>query len=184
MADSLAGVQKFLSNYKGGARPNRYRVQLGGGFLAGAGAVPKEMEFLCRSTAIPECSIGFAPVAYMGREIKVSGDKTFADWTVTVYNDLDWNTRSFFEKWVNGMLYHEGNITASMVHSTYFGNGKVIQLNRHDDPVPGATYKFEGIFPTTLGEIALAYDSNNTVEEFTVTFAVNWWENQNTPNLG
>ena len=35
-------------------------------------------------------------------------------------------------------------------------------------------YFVEGIFPTNVGEIQLGFDQNNMVEEFQVTFAVNY----------
>ncbi len=34
------------------------------------------------------------------------------------------------------------------------------------------TYKFVDIFPTEVSAIDLSYDSSDTIEEFTVTFAV------------
>ena len=37
---------------------------------------------------------------------------------------------------------------------------------------PLRSYKFESIFPTAVSDIALSYDSSDTIEEFTVEFAV------------
>ena len=37
------------------------------------------------------------------------------------------------------------------------------------------TYKFEKIFPVSLGEIALDWSSNDAIEEFTVEFAYDYW---------
>jgi len=38
------------------------------------------------------------------------------------------------------------------------------------------TYKFYSIFPTNVSAIDLSYDSSDSVEEFTVTLQVQWWE--------
>ena len=38
------------------------------------------------------------------------------------------------------------------------------------------TYKFYSIFPTNVSQIDLSYDSSDSVEEFTVTLQVQWWE--------
>jgi hypothetical protein len=119
-------------------------------------------------------------VAYMGRMAKVSGDKAYEDWTVTVYNDLTWSLRAEFEKWVDGMLSNESNRTDNNNAATYHANATVQQLSRDESAIPGATYLMQGIFPVSVGPIALAYDTNNQVETFDVTFAVNWWENSNT----
>ena len=35
-------------------------------------------------------TVGEVPVFYRGRQIYVAGDRTYADWTVTVYNDGGW----------------------------------------------------------------------------------------------
>ena len=35
--------------------------------------------------------------------------------------------------------------------------------------------KFVGIFPTELGAVELAWDSNDQIEEFTCTFAYDFW---------
>jgi hypothetical protein len=37
------------------------------------------------------------------------------------------------------------------------------------------TYKFYDIFPTNIGEIALSYESGDTLEEFDVTFDVQYF---------
>lgn len=180
MPSAFSSVDRFLGRFDGGARPNRYRVRLSGAPLAGAGTVPDTVEFLCRSSSIPGSNLGVCRVMYMGREAKVSGDKTFDDWSITVYNNISWDLRSFFEKWINGMLNHEGNTTRFQEDAEFFGNAEVEQLDRNEKPIH--TYQMKGIFPTVVGEIALAYDNNDTVEEFPVTFAVNWWESESTPN--
>ena len=42
-----------------------------------------------------------------------------------------------------------------------------------------AQYKFYGIFPTAISSIELSYDSSDTIEEFTVDFAVQYWTPEN-----
>jgi len=37
------------------------------------------------------------------------------------------------------------------------------------------TYTFVGIFPVDLSPIDVAWDSNDTIEEFTVTFQYDYW---------
>lgn len=180
MPSAFSSVNQFLARFDGGARPNRYRVRLMGSPLAGAGSVPDSIEFLCRSAAIPSSILAPCIVNYMGREVKVSGDKTFDDWNISIYNNISWDLRGFFERWTNGMLNHEGNTTRFQEDGDFFGRAEVEQLDRNEKAIH--TYRMEGIFPTSVGEIALAYDSNNLVEEFPVTFAVNWWESESTPN--
>lgn len=170
-----ADVSSFLGQFDGGARPNRYEVSI----LSSpkhAGAPPKELfSFLCRSSSIPASTLSPCVVAYMGREVKVPGDRTFDDWSVTVYNTRDWKLRKYFESWSSNMLKNFNNITDGEDEKDYENWARVKQLDRNGNPIEKATYEIKGIFPTSIGEIALAYDSNNTVEEFQVTFAVNYW---------
>ena len=169
---AYSSVNAFLGQFEGGARPNRYRVRITGP-QAGA-TVPEKMLFLCRSATIPASNLGVVNVAYMGRNVKVSGDKVFDDWTVTCYNDTVWDLRTEFEKWIDGMLRHEANITDYQDAAQYHADATVEQLDRNENVIQ--TYKLKAVFPSQVGEIALAYDTNDTVEEFQVTFAVNWWE--------
>lgn len=114
----------------------------------------------------------------MGRSVKISGDKEFDDWNITVYNDTTWDLRREFEIWMNGMLNHEQNITEFQDAADYHADATVEQLDRNENVIQ--TYQMKAIFPTNVGAIELAYDNNNSIEQFDVTFAVNWWESDTT----
>ena len=178
-----ANVMSFLGKFDGGARPNRYRVTITP--PPKLAVVLTNLPFLCRSTSIPASTLGIAPVAYMGREVKIAGDRTFDDWSITVYNRKDFDLRIAFESWSNQMLYNYANVESGVINDEqdYFADATVDQLDRKDEVIQ--TYLMKGIWPTSIGDIALAYDSNNTVEEFQVTFAVQWWEtNKSTDKSG
>lgn len=168
---AFSDVSKFLANFDGGARPNRYQVFLTGS-PTGLG-IPAQFNFLCRSSAIPASTVAPCVVAYMGREVKVPGDRTFDDWAVTVYNTKDMGIRRFFEKWSSNILQNFHNITENEEEDFWMGNAIVQQLDRGENVTN--QYEVKGIFPTSVGDIPLAYDNNNTVEEFTVNFTVNYW---------
>jgi len=42
-------------------------------------------------------------------------------------------------------------------------------------------YNFVGIFPIDISAIDLDWGSNDAIEEFTVTFAYQYWETNSTP---
>lgn len=169
---AFSDVSKFLANFDGGARPNRYRVTLDGNPGA-AGKSPEQFQFLCRSSSIPASTVAPCVVAYMGRDVKVPGDRTFDDWTVTVYNTKDMSIRKYFETWSSNILMNFNNTTPLEEENWWMGQALVEQLDRGERVTN--TYKVKGIFPTSVGDITLAYDNNNTVEEFAVTFTVNYW---------
>ena len=53
-----------------------------------------------------------------------------------------------------------------------------LAINAGKQLVATRGYTFYGVFPTNVSAIDLAYDSNDTVEEFTVELQVSWWEAQ------
>lgn len=184
-------VSNFLANFKGGARPNRYEVNLTFPILGGTSgitdpvAAAKALSFTCSSSKIPGSTVSPCEVPYMGRTIKLAGDRTFEDWTLTVINDTDFLVRRALEQWLSAINAHDANVTMPGfdVPSRYQTSGIVTQLGRiggrpssENNYEKLRSYRVQGIFPTDLAEIDLDWSQNNTVENFTVTFAVNWWE--------
>lgn len=182
---AFSDVNSFLANFDGGARPNRYMVDL----ISRPGAVttslfPEKFRFLCRSTSIPASTLGSCTLNYMGREIKVPGDRIFDDWIVVVYNTKDWKIRSYFETWSSQISQNFHNVDKTEIYDEvgWMGEAVVWQLDRHEHQV--ARYQVSGLFPTSISDIPLAYDSNNTVEEFTVNFVVGYWTSKDTDTPG
>ena len=54
---------------------------------------------------------------------------------------------------------------------------EVVHFGKEGDNVTigDGTWTFENIFPVSLGEIALDWGSNDTIEEYTVEFAYDYW---------
>ena len=52
------------------------------------------------------------------------------------------------------------------------------QLDRDGSTIK--TYNFRGCFPTTVSEIAVSYETNDAIEEFTVDFQIQYWESDTT----
>ena len=67
----------------GGPRANRFKV-----FLPRAG---NNIEFLCKAASIPAAVIGEVPVNFRGSILKLAGDRTFENWSVTIINDADFS---------------------------------------------------------------------------------------------
>lgn len=174
----VASVYDFMANFDGGgARPNRYEVIFT--FPQGIGSVKEaqKISFTCRSASIPASTMGQAPAHYKGREVKLPGDKTWDDWTVSIYLDTDFVGRKLFEKWHESLLGFQSNVSSSGWQSPIRGmaTAQVNQLDREEKVV--ASYTVEGIWPTSIGEISLGYDNNDTIMEQSVTFAINGWRN-------
>lgn len=163
----MSSISNFKNNFQGGVRPNQFRVNITAAVFGGA-----DLEFLCKATNIPSSVIGAMDVNYRGRILKVPGDRTYEDWSVTILNDPNWQNRSFFERWMDGIQDHTfpvRNVRATAV----YGTGTVRQLGRDGKTI--ATYVVEDIFPTNLAALDLDMSSNDIAQEFVVTFAVNNW---------
>lgn len=160
----------------GGARPSLFQIEMslpaGVGAPNAAGRVP----FLARAGQIPAATVDPVEVPYFGRKIKYAGDRTFADWTVTVMNDEDFQLRAMFENWSNRINSLVGNISATgpQLIAGYKATATVTQYGREGNPL--RQYLFNGIFPTTVDAIALDWDNTNAIETFDITFAYDWWE--------
>ena len=182
---------RTLSQFKskligGGTRPNLFEVSIptfpsaiSEAWSAGDDAENGIFKFLCKASVLPASNLGSIEIPFRGRTLKVAGDRTFDDWTVTIINDEDFKLRTAFERWSNVMSRLD-DATGVTNPTSYMTDGYVQQLGRGDSI--GATgneggessvlrsYKFFDVFPITVGEIALSYDTTDTLEEFDVTF--------------
>jgi|TARA_R100000030_G_scaffold58448_1_gene43954 hypothetical protein len=181
-------TNRTISDFKtamqgGGARPNLFEVEMtlsGLGFeLPGFDAT--EFQFMCKAANIPAQTVASIDVPFRGRIFKVAGDRTIDTWTVTIINDESFDLRGAFETWTEQLAKLDNNLGATDPNA-YMASATVYQLGRGADASSKSNagsanamlqaYKFVDIFPTEVSTIDLSYDSSDTIEEFTVTFAV------------
>jgi len=163
----------------GGARANLFEVvisDIDANLMSAAGV--KEFTFACKAAAIPAMAVGVVEVPYFGRVVKVPGNKTFDNWSVTIINDEGFAIRSGFEKWVSSMGTHIGNVqssASSALESGLYGSAEVTHFGKTGATDILAVYNFVNIFPVSVSEITLGWDANDAIEEFTVEFAYDYW---------
>ena len=190
--------QRTISQFKskligGGVRPNLFEVQVnfpdgvnlgiqndGGGEFDG-----DRFRFLCKASSLPASNVGNIDIPFRGRTLKVAGDRTVDDWTVTVINDEDFGHRRAFEAWAQNIAQY-GDSSGLTDPSSYMGQATVYQLGRNvasqqygNSPATNsnilAQYKFVDIWPTTVDAVELSYDTGDTIQEFGVTFKVQYY---------
>ena len=167
----MASLTDFRNKLTGGgARANQFSVRSNSDFIQDTEA----LSFLCRSASLPAMTIGEVPVFYRGRQIYVAGDRTYADWTVTVYNDGGWVARSNLENWNNALQAFGNSTVGAQNPADYYGSISVQQLDRSDNVIRHVF--LADAWPTNVAEIALAYDTVDVVEEFDVTFRFNYMQ--------
>lgn len=186
----------------GGARPSLFYAKLNfpetgelvDTVLSGTNLSQTDISFYIKAAQIPESTIASVPINFLGREFKVpSIDRTFVDWTVTIINDEDFRIRHLFESWIEFMAPGKAIFESAASFgptSTIFGNLEVHQLKKQGEVVQGAvnggtysgSYYFVDAFPINVSSIELSWDTKDTIEEFSVTFAYQYWTK--TPGAG
>lgn len=157
----------------GGARGSLFQVT----FTNPANSVADiKVPFLCRATSIPESNLGTIEVPYFGRKIKLAGDRTYGDWSVTVINDEDFLIRNAMEEWSSTINHNQTNLRTfgSAAPLLYKSTAEVTQFSKTGVPI--RTYRFNGIFPTSISNIDLNWGDTDAIEEFQVTFAYDFWD--------
>ena len=170
-------VNEFRSQMVGdGARPNLFEVSMPFPGFSQPGDAQRKLTFMCKTAQLPGATIGSVPVQYFGRELKFVGNRNFTDWTITIINDEDFVIRNAFERWMAGINSHNLNVRnpAALAPLGYSVDGDVTQFGKNGNTLK--KYKFIGLFPTDLTPIDVDWGSNDTIEEFTVTLAFQWWE--------
>ena len=176
---TVLGLLTFQQAIRGGVRPNLFQVEhtwpssnLTEPKLEGLSDKP--VMYMCKSAALPATNVGTVELPFRGRVVKVPGDRTYETWTATFYNDDAFKLRAAYEKWIaltNGV---DANV-AEVDISDVFQDIEVTQLDKFaggaNQLEPIRTYRLVGAWPVSVGQIAVAYDNNDSYEEFDVEFA-------------
>ena len=174
----MATINEFKAVLAGGgARANQFQVTMPFPGFAAAGGETRVMSFLCRSTNLPGQTLGEVAVPFRGRQLYIAGDRTFETWTTTLMNDTDFLLRNAMERWMNGINALSDN-SGLENPSDYQVDAFVDQLDRAGSVIK--SYTFRGLFPLTIANIDLAYDTNDAVEEFEVTYRYQFFESNTT----
>ena len=174
----------------GGARPNLFECEL---FFpddaipvnSSKDEIADKSRFLVKAAQLPASTLTQIDVPFRGRQLKIAGTRTYANWTITVINDIDFDIRTAFERWSNLINKHEDN--AGIVNPADYQQPMIVrQLGRSGvgGPVPTSDpnvpvlkmYQFYGSYPVNISEIGLDYATGDAIEEFTVEMAYQWYD--------
>lgn len=174
----MVNISDFKGAFGVGARPNLFSVTMhyptG---IAGFSASGRSASFLAKAAQLPASTVNFIDVPFRGRQVKVPGDRTFEDWTITITNNEGFDHRAALEAWMNNLNSHQENVSA-INDSEIYADAHVDQLNRQGQIL--RSYTIRDMFPTNIAAVELAFDTNDTISEFTATFAILHWESTST----
>lgn len=171
-------VSDFKRNLSGGgARTNLYEVEIEFPAYAGGQAETRKGTFLIKAATLPPSVLGVIEVGFRGRKLKIAGDRTFEEWSITVMNDTSFDLRDAFERWSNGINQHEANVGFENPDD-YMTFATVYQLNRKGERIKG--YLLRDVWPSNVGMIQLNQDDSDTIEEFEVSLQYSEWVSNTT----
>jgi hypothetical protein len=174
----MANINDFKAKLAGGgARANQFKVTMPFPGYAQVGGEIEDLAFLCTTAQIPAMNVGLVNVPFRGRQIKIAGDRTFADWSITVLNDTNFKLRNAFERWQNGINNMSDNEGLSNPVD-YQVDAFVDQLDINGNTLK--SYTLRGAFPTEVAAIDLNFGTNDEVETFGVTFQYQYFETNTT----
>ena len=170
------GVAEFKSNLfgtkaVGGARPSLFKIGITDS--SGTYSLISTENVLVKAGAIPAANIAPLAMNYAGRAYKMSGFRTYDNWSTTILNDEDFSIRNKIMNWMYRLSGDaDGGRYPAYGMTNTPGEGTITQVGV--DGLDKQSYKFYNMWPTELGEIALDW-SNDAVEEYPVTWAYDFW---------
>ncbi len=174
------GTNSFVSKMaNGGARASLFQAFINLSSVADdiTATSKPEFSFICKGIQIPSNIIGITTVNYMGRAVKLPGNRTYEDLTTTVINDEGYSFRNQVENWMSKLNSHKGNVRASSHVSKLTGYTGTMYLDTYTKTgaKDGEGWSFMNIFPTSLDQIDVNWDPNDAVMEYTINWAYDYW---------
>ena len=159
----------------GGARPSLFKFT-----VTGSPVTLTNLEYFCQVSALPPLTVTPIEKMYYGRTVKIPGDIVFGDLTTTIYQTEDGNERFNLESWMDQINGHVDNVSSLEDETTnfmgkYSGVGTLFQYAK-DGETTLSEVKFVDMWPQSVTEIALSYDTASDLEQFDVTWSYNHYE--------
>ena len=190
MATTPLGILSFQKAIRGGVRPNLFSVEHN--FPTGvtpptiSGANKAEVSYMCKSAALPATNVGTVELPFRGRVIKVPGDRTYETWTATFYMDDSFALRGAYEKWIELTNGVDSNTATADIVETWeniqisqldkFGGAESTTASAEGNLKAIRKYQLVQAFPVSVSQVSVAYDNNDSYEEFDVEFAYQYHE--------
>ena len=166
-------LTSFKNAFSGGTRANRFLVSGGIGLSTGTTTTTTARPFHIRSTFIPPITNITLELHGYGRKVHIPGDRQYAPWQISVYDDLDGSSDTAsnlwkdFSNWSNKINNHEDNTPNSSLNiNNYKRTWKIEHLDLDGEPIK--TFTMNGCWPKTVSAI----DHNMTNRNFLNTFSV------------
>ena len=171
-------INTFRNKFLGGTRQNRFSVYGAFPKVAGFGANTDlgDERLLIKAAQFPPATMGIIPVPFRGRIAKIPGDRQYLEWQIVVLDDAEGSIYNRFQKW-NTLMNDPAQNTQDPNWSDAAGGGltdwAIQHFNLEGEPIKTAV--LSNCWPVEVGAIDLSYDLLDTVVEFPVTIAYDYY---------
>ena len=175
MAFSLSTFQSALAS--GGARPSLFDLTVTGTPAGVSTTTLGSIKYFCTVSALPPLTVTPIERFYFGRTVKIPGDMVFGDLSTSIIQTEGGKERSELETWMNEINKTTEN-TMHANHVTSNGFTGTVSLNQYGkDSEKGAihTIEFVDAWPSSIGPIALSYDTASEIAQYDVTWTYNYY---------
>jgi hypothetical protein len=173
------GTNSFIAKLTdGGARASLFNVSITPQGDAPDGVELAQFKFICKGIQIPTNSVGVSTVNYMGRAVKLPGNRTYEDVTTTVINDEGYAFRNQVESWMGKLNSHAGNVRTSSHMAKLTGYTSTMYLTTFSKTgnESGPGWSFVNCFPTSLDQVDVNWEPNDSIMEYSITWAYDYWQ--------
>jgi hypothetical protein len=156
----MAEIDNILAKVKAGmAKTNLFSITIP--FIG----LSESLVFGGKGTQLPSSELGVLEIPHRGRKLKVPGQRTFSDWTVTVMETQSMEVRTKLELWMETLNGTSSNNIDSS--NTVTANVSLIR----GDGRKSITFNLYGAFPTNIGTVDVSFDEQTAPLEYQVTFS-------------
>ena len=173
------GIDTFKAALEyGGARPAFFEFA-----VSGTTAITN-MNLYCNVSALPPLTVTPIERQYFGRTVKIPGDMVFGDLSTTIIQTEAGEERADIEEWMQLINSHVENVRDASLGpemGSEWSTGTLSQYDKSGTKI--LEVSFTGLWPTTIAEIPLSYDTMSDIEQFDVTWAYQHYNIKGTGNI-
>ena len=158
----MAELDTFIQGFKSPAKTNLYKLVFKG---SGSAVIPQGLDIRAKGTMLPSADINVMEIPYKGRKVKIPGERTFAEWTVTIMETSEMQVRKALERWISVM-----DAPSDIKRDTTALCDIEVTLLKPDNRSDSMKYNLFGAFPSSIASVDLSFDEQTAPLEYQVTF--------------
>lgn len=172
MATVNGNIDLLKDRFKDWCRPNLFTIDMrppqGVAYTDG-----EYIESAVFGATLPSMTIGEIPLLRMGVKVPIPGDVQYGDFSITFGNDVEVKVRNFFYDWVKSRVNDFEKNKNAIPGNALMSDITVKQLDGKLNVVQ--KIRVYHCWPSSIAEIALSTDTENTIETFQVNFAYSYY---------